>query len=315
MTAALGLLFCGSPAHAQAQAPVVPRDLLENRRAVQGDTISFCVHPKTLAAEFNRAVATEIAKSLLSKATFHNITPSAVTQPLDYSYPISESELLVYLTDFCQVFTGFNLVTDAGPEWLSYSRPYVRTGFVLATLKPEYSRLEDIPAGGSIGARFLSAADLKFLSYLQTLPEDKRWRRVNLFNNKVLLEKLFDGTLDAAMIWEPALRQGLKGNPRSEAVRMISMGSFQPPTINLGMAVRSNDTYLRTLLDQAIESIIKDGTLERLLVEYEIPGTPGDLEASSGGPPSRGNLLPIVIVVAVVLAVLVVVSRRRPRRA
>lgn len=298
-TAVGGLLFAVlSPALAQAQAPTVPRDLLQNRRAVQGDAITFCINPATLAADFNRAVAQEIAKALLSKANFHNVTPTALTQPLDYSYPISESELLVYLSDYCQVFTGFNLVSGAGPEWLTYSREYAQTGFVLATTNPAYTKLEDIPRDQGIGARFLSAADLKFLTYLQSLPEAERWRRVNLFNNKILLERLLDGRIAAALIWEPALKAGLKGNPKAEAVRIIPTGNFVPPPIRFGMALRSNDTYLRTLIDEATESLIKDGTIERLLQQYGIPGKPGELAPQST--PARNNLLPIAILVVLV---------------
>lgn len=307
----LAFLVMGSCVWAQSKDPPVPRDLLQNRRSVQGDAITFCINPVTLAADFNRAVATEIAKALLSKANFYDIKPFNKAQPLDYSFPLSDQELLIYLSDFCEVFTGFNLTGNTYPEWLTFSRVYAHTRFVLAVSNPSYNRLEDIPTDKAIGTRFISAADLRLVSYLQSLPENQRIQRFPFFNNQILAEKLLDGTVEGILIWEPALQPALEGNPKAASVRVISTGNFQPPVIQFGMALRAKDTYLRTLLDQAIDSLVKDGTIDRLMEQYGIPGKAGAVEEARQ---QTSNTLFIVLAVGLLLALLLVGSRWRRLR-
>ncbi len=149
---------------------------------------------------------------------------------------------------------------------------------MLAVSNPNYRRLEDIPTDKAIGTRFISAADLRLVSYLQSLPENQRIQRYPFFNNQILAEKLLDGTVEGILIWEPALQPALEGKPRAASVRVISPGNFQPPVIQFGMALRAKDTYMRTLLDQAIDSLVKDGTIDRLMEQYDIPGKAGAVE-------------------------------------
>lgn len=271
------------PVLAQGQQPVVPRDLVNNRRPVEGDTITFCTNPQSLANDFNRAVAQAIAQSLLAKAKFHNVTPNGKVQPLDYSFPISESELFIYLSEYCQAFVGFNLSSNVYPEWLTFSRIYAQTNFVLAVTDPNYQSLKDLPVEKAIGTRFVSAADLKLVNYLQSLPVEQQWKKFGFFSNQILVDKLLDGTVGAALIWEPSLAPALKGKPQADQVRVIPTGDFSPPQIQFGLALRSKDTALRTLLDQAIVSLIADGTIDQLMQKYNIPGTPGSLEVASTG--------------------------------
>lgn len=302
------------PALAQGQQPVVPRDLVNNRRPVEGDTITFCVNPESLANDFNRAVAQAIAQSLLATAEFHNVTPNGKVQPLDYSFPISDSELFIYLSEYCQAFVGFNLSSNVYPEWLTFSRIYAETQFVLAVTDPGYQSLKDLPADKAIGTRFVSAADLKLVNYLQSLPVEQQWKKFGFFSNQILVDKLLDGTVGAALIWEPSLAPALKGKALADQVRVISTGDFSPPQIQFGLALRSKDTALRTLLDQAIVSLIEDGSIDRLLDEYQIPGNPGPLKA----PAAEGGSVPWGMVAAGAVLLLVAGAlqriRRRPRK-
>jgi polar amino acid transport system substrate-binding protein len=311
------LILCCSlmPALAQGLQPVVPRDLVNNRRPVEGDTITFCVNPQSLANNFNRAVAQAIAQSLLAKAEFHNVTPNGKVQPLDYSFPISDSELFIYLSEYCQAFVGFNLSSNVYPEWLTFSRIYAETRFVLAVTNPDYQSLKDIPVDKAIGTRFVSAADLKLVNYLQSLPVEQQWKKFGFFSNQILVDKLLDGTVGAALIWEPSLAPALKGKAQADQVRVISTDDYSPPLIQFGLALRSKDTALRTLLDQAIVSLIEDGTIDRLLEEYQVPGEPGSLKAST----AEGGLAPWWIAVGGAVLLLGVAGvlqrvRRRPRK-
>jgi polar amino acid transport system substrate-binding protein len=308
---ALSFLIATGCAWVFAQDPPVPRDLIQNRRSVRGDVITFCINPASLTADFNRAVALEIAKALLSKANFYDIKPFNKAQPLDYSFPLSDQELLIYLSDFCEVFTGFNLTDNTYPEWLTFSRVYAHTRFVLAVSNPSYNRLEDIPTDRAIGTRFISAADLRLVTYLQSLPESQRIKRYPFFNNQILVQKLLDGTVEGIFIWEPALKVALDGNPKATSVRTISTGSFQPPVIQFGMVLRAKDTYLRTLLDQAIDTLVKDGTIDRLMDQYGIPGKAGAVEEARQ---QTSNAIYVATAVVLLVVLLLVGSIRRKLR-
>lgn len=253
----------------------------------------------------------EIAKALLSKANFYDIKPFNKAQPLDYSFPLSDQELLIYLSDFCEVFTGFNLTDNTYPEWLTFSRVYAHTRFVLAVSNPSYNRLEDIPTDRAIGTRFISAADLRLVTYLQSLPESQRIKRYPFFNNQILVQKLLDGTVEGIFIWEPALKVALDGNPKATSVRTISTGSFQPPVIQFGMVLRAKDTYLRTLLDQAIDTLVKDGTIDRLMDQYGIPGKAGAVEEARQ---QTSNAIYVATAVVLLVVLLLVGSIRRKLR-
>ncbi|MCX7783243.1 MAG: hypothetical protein N2318_06310, partial [Meiothermus sp.] len=108
------------------------------------------------------------------------------------------------------------------------------------------------------------------------------------------------------------LQAALKGKPKAAVVRIISTGNFQPPVIQFGMALRAKDTYLRTLLDQAIDSLVKDGTIDRLMEQYGIPGKAGAVEETR---PQTSNTLVIALVVGLLIALLLVGSGWRKLRA
>ena len=48
-----------------------------------------------------------------------------------------------------------------------------------------------------------------------SLPERSRWQRHAYYNNKVLIDRLLDGTVAAAFVWEPALYRAAGGKPET----------------------------------------------------------------------------------------------------
>ena len=271
---AFGLLLAVS----YAQEPFVPREWLEDRLRRQGDRLVFCIHKDGLTAQFDRSVASQLADVLLLEADFYEVVPPLrPTPPLDYRLPLTEDQLFLIMTDRCEAFMNFSLAAGTYPEWMMLTRSYYRSGFVLAVTESDYEELADIPFDQPIGSRMLTSADIRFATYLHSLAEGSRWQRFPYPDNQMLLERLVDGTVAAALIWEPALDAFVEANAEAEGIQIIGTDPFQPPEMEFGIALRARDSFLRTLLDEAIVAIIEDGAVEQLLEDHSLPGRPGSL--------------------------------------
>jgi ABC-type amino acid transport substrate-binding protein len=157
---------------------------------------------------------------------------------------------------------------------MTLTRPYLVTRTVVATTTPAYRKLADIPTDRPIGTRILGGVDNQVSLYLQSLPEASRWRRHAYYNNKVLIDRLLDGTVAAAFVWEPALYRATNGKPEAAGLQVIP-SPFPLYETELGIAVRSHDMFLSTALGQAIDALQTDGTIERLLAEHGLAAPKG----------------------------------------
>jgi ABC-type amino acid transport substrate-binding protein len=77
----------------------------------------------------------------------------------------------------------------------------------------------------------------------------------------------------AAFVWEPALYRATGGNPEAAGIHVVPPPFALQPT-ELGIGLRSNDSFLSVTLGQAIDSLRADGTIDRLLVENMLAAKP-----------------------------------------
>ena len=265
----LALLLLGQSA---AQAPLVPEDRLDRRFELAGDTIRFCLGTRNPLTEFDRAIATEIAHSLLLEAEFIEIPPNF---PLYEEHDFLEALFILLIND-CDAFLGFNLTADGYPDWLTFSRPYASFPFQLAVVEEEYESLADIPRDRPLGAPMLSQVEGMLIGYLQSLPAQERWRRFPYADQELLLERLMDGTLGGAFFWAPELDLLLANNEEAQAqVRTVATAPLPSTSAVVGIALLRDDTFLRSSLDEAIATLIEDGVITELLEEYELTGRAG----------------------------------------
>jgi len=251
---------------------VPPRDVYRERGRTRGDQIALCVNGAAMMASFDMALARQIASRLLLTPNVVEIKTWHPTEPLDYRLPLSFEEIYIEFAERCDGFMGFTLA-QGYPSWLIITRPYLSTRTVLAATSPEFNKLADIPVTRSLGTRMLGAVDNQMILYLQSLPEKSRWPRMPYFNNKMLLDRLLDRTVAAAFVWEPALYRATDGDPDSKGIHVIP-APFALSETELGIGLRSNDTYLATTLGQAIDTLRSDGTIDQLLVEHKLTAKP-----------------------------------------
>ena len=266
--ASLALLLLSHSAVAQ---PLVHEELLERRFALQGDGIKFCIGTGNPITEFDKSVAEEIANALLLKPEFLEIRPDF---PLYEENDLQERLYLLLLNE-CDAFVGVDLAPYGHPEWLTFSKPYAGFPYVAVVVNPEYQSVGDIPGGAAIGVPVLSRIDRQLISYSQAQSPEARWRRLPYADTELLLSRLLDGTLEAALFWAPELDQLLPTVEASSEIRVISTRPLAASMASLGVAFLADSTYLRAAIDDAITALIDDGTITQLLEVHGLTGVPG----------------------------------------
>jgi polar amino acid transport system substrate-binding protein len=268
IVAMLAALVCFASGTASAQGmEIPPRDTYQDRgRGGQGNKVALCVNGAAMMASFDAALARELASALLLTAEVIEVKTWRPTEPLDYRLPLTLEEIYIQFAEQCDGFMGFTLA-QGYPEWMTITRPYLTTRTLLVTTSPNYRKLADIPATRPLGTRILGGVDSQVAMYLQSMPEKRRWQRLAYYNNKVLIDRLLDGTVAAAFVWEPALYRATGGKPEAAGLHIIP-SPFQPMQTELGIALRSHDAFLSVTLGQAIDSLRADGTIDRLLSEH-----------------------------------------------
>jgi polar amino acid transport system substrate-binding protein len=265
-----------SPAAAQrggggAPAPL-PRDFYVDRLTRQGDRIIFCVNQNAMMAEFERELAQLIGDVLLVDVEIYNVDPPLPTIPLDYRLPLLPEQLFLVLIDDCDAMFGFALAGNYR-DWITLSRPYIETHTSLVVADPAITAFGDVPRDRAFGTRAMNNGDMALITYLQALPEDDRWQRIGYFTNALLLERLFDGTVAGAVMWEPAVYFATGGDLASAGLRLLPL-PFEPRPTSLGLAMLAEDVFLRTMLDDAIEVLVADGSVEALAIEHHLRPLP-----------------------------------------
>src|SRR5690606_7610989 len=127
---------------------------------------------------------------------------------------LSEQQIYYLLANDCEVFMGMALSPGLSRwEWLLVSQPYHLSQNVFVTLDSDLERWTDLPVDQAVGTRIQTSADIQFATYLNSLPENRRWRRVPYYNNLVTLEHLQEGDVGVALVWEPAVSNHVAANP------------------------------------------------------------------------------------------------------
>lgn len=275
----LGLAFAllaVTPAAAQMQAPGIQPELLTQRRDRPEGAIQFCVNAGAETAPLDRAVGQALGDILLADISFVDIeTDFAVN--LDYIIPIDEQQLYIQLYSRCDAVLGYAYAPASLPPWLTISRPYASTGFVAVVLDDAahagIEAIGDLPRGVRIGGRLGSAGDTALLRYLGA-QNDPAWRRLSYTDHRMAVERLADGTLDAAILWEPAYRTVVAQGLVDADLRVIDFAPVPEGDVAFGAIMMLDDTFLRGMLDDAITALHESGTFDALVEETGIPAGP-----------------------------------------
>lgn len=252
--------------------PDVSREFLDQVRQLEGDLIRFCVYDASVTAPFDRAVARAIGDVLLVDVEFVSITSAIQIEGLDF-VPISADEFYIHLQNDCQAFLGMALSADVYPDWLTFTRPYGAAPFVaVAHQDSDIEAVHDVERGERIGTAMLSEIDIRLISYNGSLPEGRRWQRTPYSHNGRVLERVLDGSVDIGLLWHPAYEYLVRSNDAFDGAKIVSLDPLPGAVRRMGMALRSNDSFVRSLLDDAIEVIVNEGVVQELYQQSDFPG-------------------------------------------
>ncbi|HTN64082.1 MAG TPA: transporter substrate-binding domain-containing protein [Devosia sp.] len=243
--------------------PVLPD---EERYGRPSDDFSlrFCVDPRDPGWMFDQAMGEAIAGALLLEPKVHVITDTMVTADFDDIYR--------HLLGDCSVYFGFKLIAGGYPDWVTVTRAYYQTGYVLVAKAPAPARLADIPPHTALGASMGSTADFRLIQYNNSLPATQRWRRFPMGSDEQALQAVVDDGVAAALVWAPSWFALSKTHPEFAALETVAPEPLTIPPMPVGALLLSRDVFLRTNIDQAIGALIADGTVAKLLANQHMPG-------------------------------------------
>lgn len=251
---------------------VISRDLYEDRLRNDGNKITFCYNNAGILADFDKALAQAIGDALLAEVSFFTVKEGDLrgTVPrLDYRIPLSEQQIFYMMAEYCDAFMGF-IVTDRNPGWLMVSRPYMSLDPILVTTNPDIETAADLPADARIGTRMMSSGDVELISFIAAGGIAAEWTRVPYYDPMMAIERMLAGKNDAAMIWGQGLYHFADGDLESKGLYRVSPLPFPVRAREIGVATRTRDGYLNSLLGDAIEALLADGTVDALLREHAL---------------------------------------------
>lgn len=255
-----------------AQTSGIPEELLKNTRRQRGDKLTFCNDINSRLRDFDREIAQAIGDVLLLKIDFKEGFGG---------FPLSGDgflqELQIAMTNDCDVMMGLSIQEESAfPDWAAMTRPYVSLPYVVAVTKPEWSSLADIPFDRIIGTAMQSMGEMVYITWSQQQPEKSRWVRLPYADMNLMVKRLNDGSLGGILLWQPTYAQLKKNNPQAKDLRLVDVKPLPKTFTKVGALVDARDSFLRTEIDQAIDALVDDGTIAKIMEEYGYQGVAGD---------------------------------------
>ncbi len=256
-----------APALAQQEPPPFVQNKWEFGRHEDESRLRFCVDRREPDWEVGLEIGKAIAGALLLEPQPYMIDSELIVQELE--------ELFGMMLENCYIHLGFKLLPGVYPQWLGVTRAYYSASYVFVTADPTAKALADLPPSSPIASTLGTSADLRLISYLIALPREKRWPRFPMGKSEVALKSVLNGIAAVALVWEPALWALQRADPAYARLRVIASDPLPLTTEGVGAVVLARETFLRTSLDQAIEALVADGTIQDILDAHNFPATVG----------------------------------------
>jgi ABC-type amino acid transport substrate-binding protein len=171
----------------------------------------------------------------------------------------------------CDFFMGIPSGPDTEEEMqdkhLVLTRPYLGLGYILVVQgqASSASRLSDVQSV-KLGVPMSTPAD----AYLF----DHGYQRVLYLHNREIIRAMVQGELEAALVWAPALATARREFPNNQL--RVPSGYIPEPGLrwNIAIAVSRSETEMKQFLDNAIEELLTNGEVKRIVESYGLPFFP-----------------------------------------
>jgi polar amino acid transport system substrate-binding protein len=245
--------------------PQLPLHWFEERAPLSDrDSISFCVDPRDPGHVVDAAIAEAIASILLVNVRLHVIDEAISPEQFD--------ELYFALVEHCSVHVGFRLYSDTYPEWLTITRGFYDSRFVVVTGNREWRTLADIPVDVPIGVVQGTLGDVRFLLANNAQRAAERRPRFPLGQPAIAFEALVEGRVGALVVWEPWWWWLRQSRPELRDLHVVDAPFVSDPPVGVGGVLLADRMALRASIDDAIAALVADGTIQGILESFEYPG-------------------------------------------
>ncbi|MCC7547314.1 MAG: transporter substrate-binding domain-containing protein [Burkholderiales bacterium] len=172
----------------------------------------------------------------------------------------------------CDIVLGLTVSGDdhhMEPNQLSFTSPFMSTGFVLVT------------QGSAKGLRTLDDAKTQNIkvgvpaySPMSEYAEENGIPHSTFFQNYQVIDAMVRGEVDAAMIWSGSISQAKLERPEAEFE--MARGYVPVPEMrwNSAWVVKNKEAELLQFIDESFAQMLKSGEIKRLCERYGIPFYP-----------------------------------------
>lgn len=258
---ALAFTLMLSVASAQNAPPQIPFDLLDGELRGGGTNLTFCVDDRVPGTDVDVAIAEAIASAQFLEPVFYRI--SEMPGRIDEFIGVPDELLFVLLEDECDAYIGALLgPRTVIPEWVTVTRPYYTASYVLASTNPEVTNFRalrdlDIQLGLPIASRMNTSVSVS---------EPETRRRV-YDDEPQLYQALMDGEVEAGMFFGPKLLAMTNRDPLGAGLTLAPVDPVPNGEAPVAMMLMNDQTFVRSLIDDAISALTSNGTIESILAE------------------------------------------------
>lgn len=234
-------------------------------RPLDRSNLRYCVDQRDPDWELAGAIADAIAAGLLLEPQRYVVESSMLREDITKIYQI--------LLEHCDLYMGFKLIPEGLPNWVIVTRPYYEAQYVFLTDDPDIEELADLEPSRPIAATLGTSAHLQLLAYVMAMAPEARWPVFPMGTSDLTVESLVNGTVSVSLVWGPSFWGMARGKPEIARLRVIDPSPLPPVSLGVGGLLLSDQTYLRTAVDEAIAGLTADGTIAAILESYDFPAT------------------------------------------
>jgi polar amino acid transport system substrate-binding protein len=264
------LLF--STGMALAQTSGVPPEEFNNTRRQAGDSIQVCFDRTSIGRPFDEAVAKALGDALFLEVK--------VMEGFG-GFPVTGDgfmdELNLAMNNDCDMFMGVSVSPNTPlSDSFSVTRPYATIPFVLAVKNSDWKSLGDIPKDQRLGTAMASMGEMNYITWAQQRSKPERWVRLPYADPELMATRVLDGTIAGMILWQPVLARLQQERPEAAALHVIANTPIPESETHVGALVSSRNGFLRSQIDQAIDALVADGTIDGLLKQFGYGGRAGE---------------------------------------
>lgn len=274
LAAIIGALVLSATAVAQ-EPDAVPREFIDDRRRIHATELRYCIDQTSPMASVHRDVAHELSAVLLIEPVFVELPITDDVRRVD-GMPIDFEDLYILMMNACDAFLGRTLSGHGWPDWLTFSMPYMRERYVaVTTMRTDgVQSLADLPLDRRrVGALIASRGDGRLVDFIRTRQARESWTRVPLVSLDLVWIFLAGERIDAAVVPEHAALRWIEEDALAR-LSIVDVSPMRPVEFDVGIALLSRETYLRTFLDEGIRALLADGIVSDVLARHGIGGIP-----------------------------------------